>query len=234
MNEKQRLANYTKEYFTKRACPEIQSWHKKIIRTDIAAALCYAMGYTEWKKVNAMRKLSGMDFVSHLGRIRKNASRIPNHVVDIGCGRGEIMAFYHLWKIWCTGIDPSPGALELVPQTMKKWANTRDYDFLNVGTYDGIETCKAFDLHPDTIIFCESLEHIPQSEFDLAWPRIVEMLTETSGLLIVVNWVKNHPLGKDGTGYDHITRVDDARYNRLAKDAKKTVLRKGSHLVLQF
>jgi hypothetical protein len=228
--EVQRLRKYTRDYFTARACPEIQSWHKKILRTDIASCLCYALGNPD---VEAMRKVSGIPFREHLDKIAAGATRTPKLAVDIGAGRGEILALLSLLDITAIGLDPSPGADVLVPQTMAEWApQSKFHMFYNLDSYRGM--CILEDLAIDTIIMCESLEHIREEEFDQTWELICASLRKTSGLFIVGNWIKNHPLGVDGTGYDHIRRVDDALYNKLASDATKTLVRKGSHMVLQF
>jgi hypothetical protein len=114
---------------------------------------------------------------------------------------------------------------------MKTWANTDDFIFFNTDSTTGIQKLIDMEVGFDTVILCESLEHIKKAEFERTWDLIK---SELSGLFIVVNWVKNHPLGPDGTGYDHIRLVDDKLYDRLSKDASRVIFRKGSHLVLEF
>jgi Methyltransferase domain len=82
------------------------------------------------------------------------------------------------------------------------------------------------------IYFCESLEHIHETEFDRNWPRLLATLKRNSGRFLVANWESYHPLLPNG--WDHIRTVDDALYDRFEREAKKTVYRKGSHLVLDF
>jgi len=227
--ENERLGKYTRDYFTLRNCQEIQSWHKKIIRPDIASCLCYAL---KNRHVEEMRQASGIPFEQHLLKLSSGATRKPNLVVDLGAGRGEIIAFFTLLGIDVIGVDPSPGAQEIIPQTMKEWANTSDYKFYNLNSYLGMVEVAELDV--DTIIMCESIEHIRPEEFNQAWGLICKTLTRTKGLFIVANTLKKHPIPVDNSGYDHIRRIDDAVYDALAKDARSTVGRKGSHMVLQF
>ena len=87
----------------------------------------------------------------------------------------------------------------------------------------------------DTVIFCESVEHIPGKEFFAAFEIIKNMLTVTSGLMIITNWIYFHPIQKNrNMDWNHITTIDDAVYDSLAAQAKSVVFRQGSHLVLQF
>jgi hypothetical protein len=86
----------------------------------------------------------------------------------------------------------------------------------------------------DTIIFCESVEHISSDEFTLGWPLVCQVLDRTAGRCIFTNRVDFWPIPVDRTGYDHITRIDDGLYDRLTRDARSTIFREGSHLVLQF
>lgn len=129
-------------------------------------------------------------------------------VMSIGCGEGALEV--ELERLGCevTGVDPSPGARELYRGKI-----LQD----DVG---GIEGCA-------TVLFCESLEHLPLDTVRALWPRI------TPGARIVItNWQTWHPIEPSPDGWDHITRVDDALYDELAF-GHRVVLRRGSHLVLE-
>jgi hypothetical protein len=102
------------------------------------------------------------------------------------------------------GVDPSEGAHEL---------------------YKGKEIISEYPGGGDTIVFCESIEHIPQDELD----RIFSLIPQDARI-IIVNWLHYHPIIPDGS-LDHITRIDDDYYNKLA-EGRKVVVRQGSHLVL--
>jgi ubiquinone/menaquinone biosynthesis C-methylase UbiE len=238
----ERIAHYDVDYYTKRGCQEIQAWHRGIIRPgDMGAALCYAYGYPDYKAVkrvlhipsNIRRWLpTDTGFLSQFEYIRENATRKPQVVVDIGAGRGEICALLTLDNVRAIGIDPSPGSAELFPVTMKEWAGVDEYEFLNVGMVGGLENLIGQGV--DTIILCESIEHIPPSEFEQGFEFVKRILSGAGGLFIVTNWLDNHPIKPDRTGYDHIRRVDDELYDKLSKSAKSIVFRQGSHLVLEF
>src|SRR5262249_59052119 len=85
--------------------------------------------------------------------------------------------------------------------------------------------------YPDTFCMIESIEHIPEDETMAA---VHQMRARGNCMLIVTNAIDAHPLYPDGTGWNHITLVDDRYYERLSKVARRTVLQSGSHLVLEF
>lgn len=232
MKEDKRLGKYTVEYFTSRKIPEIQSWHNRIVRDDICAALCYALGYTR-EETRRLEKLSGTDYKEHWNKICAGKKRTPVLVADVGAGRGEICALLSMGNIEAVGIDPSPGAAALFPKTMKEWANKDGFFFYNLNSIDGLKKLMYLGMFPDTIIMCESIEHIRKDEFEETWKLVCQILTKTRGLFIVTNRLKFHPILPDRTGYDHITRIDDALYDRLSS-GKNVLVREKSHLVLQF
>lgn len=132
------------------------------------------------------------------------AQRYPGQVVSIGCGAGRLEA--ELERLGCDviGVDPSPGAKEL---------------------YRGSTLVDRYEGGGDTIVFCESLEHLPVEEID----RIFALIPDHARV-IVVNWlgwdtiVGNH-------SWDHITTVDADLFDRLS-DGWNVRVRNGSHLVL--
>lgn len=150
--------------------------------------------------------------------------RRPVHVLDVGAGRGELSAMFALCGIPVTGLDPSPAAASLYARTLRVWAKAEPRVIADAAELKD---------PADTVIFCESLEHIPEDVFNAMWPRIVEWLNQYQGRLIVANWEENHPIEPDGTGWDHVRRVDDALYDWLA-EGRTTVFRRGSHLVVDF
>ena len=83
---------------------------------------------------------------------------------------------------------------------------------------------------PITIVFNESLEHIPEDEGNEIL-RIISTWSNTR--LIIVNVLGMHPIAVDDSGWNHIRRVDDALYDRIS--AFGTVaFRRGSHLVVDI
>lgn len=131
--------------------------------------------------------------------------RNPGVITSIGCGEGVLEAFLERLGHTVVGVDPSPGARALYRGT---WL---------VDRYSG---------DGGTVLFVESLEHLPTDVLDDIWRRI-----PTQTRIIIVNWPTYHPIEPDGTGWDHITRVDDDLYDRLSV-GHRVVKRHGSHLVL--
>jgi SAM-dependent methyltransferase len=241
----ERISHYGLGYYTDRQCPEIQSWHRGVIRPeDMGAALCYAYGYSDYEAARVSLRIPGnayhwlptddTGFLDQLKWIKKGASRRPQVVVDVGAGRGEICALLTLDSIRAIGIDPSPGSAELFPVTMREWAGVDEYEFLNVGIADGLGSLADQNIVADTVILCESIEHIPPPEFERGFEFAKQMLVKTGGLFILTNWIGYHPIRPDRTGYDHIRHIDDKLYDKLSKSAKSVVFRQGSHLVLRF
>ena len=107
-----------------------------------------------------------------------------------------------------TGVDPSLGALELYRGGML------------VG-----EARQALAASAGTVIYNESIEHIPVEQ-----TLQVRSWMAPGSRLIVTNWPDFHPI-EPTSDWDHITRVDDALYDRLAQGGQ-VVLRRGSHLVV--
>ncbi len=134
-----------------------------------------------------------------------DAPRNPGIISSIGCGEGVLEAFLERLGHTVVGVDPSPGAQQLYRGT---WLTDR---------YPG---------DAGTVLFVESLEHLPVDVFDDIWQRI-----PAHTRIVVTNWLTFHPIEPDGSGWDHITRVDDELYDRLS-EGHRVVKRHGSHLVL--
>lgn len=240
--EGERLKKYTaQDYYLPTRWIENQSWHKKTLRSDQLAAIGYSLGYKNYAEVcnrlkkfgisrERMKDLPNVKYDALVKELESGKQRTPRVVVDVGCGRGELLLAYHLLGVECVGIDPSPGAKELVPKTMA-WGNVKWWEFINKGLLPGLQTIHR---KIDTVIMCESIEHIREGEFKAGWQIICEKLSQTSGMFIVVNWINYHPIPIDRTGYDHIRRIDNPFYDRLSVDAKNVIFRRGSHLVLEF
>lgn len=168
-----------------------------------------------------------IDYVQKLG------TRIPRRVLDIGAGRGDLACVLGKMGIDVLGIEKSFIA--------RRWfKKTGEYFFGNdfipppviegsVGNAD-IDFCEF-----DTVILCESLEHIREKEFAPIWNKLVENF---KGLFIVTNFVQMEhiPIGDWGPGADeeHCRVIDSALYDCMCSQAKQVLIRHGSHLVLEF
>lgn len=138
------------------------------------------------------------------------APRDPGLIVSMGAGEGHLeQALERVLGPHVIGVDPSPGAAALYRgQSL-------------VGAADEGLISKA-----GTVIYCESIEHIPATQ-----TFQVRRWMQPGSRLIVVNWPDFHPI-EATSEWDHITKVDDELYDRLAIGAR-TILRRGSHLVLE-
>jgi hypothetical protein len=184
--------------YYERDIPETWFWQHGLIRPDQLAALCYAMG---WPFRGGWRAGESYE------------RREPGMVVSIGAGRGELEKV--LEKLPgvqnVTGMDNSPGAAEM-------------YEASTLETEIRLELIQE----ADTVIFCESIEHLPS---DVIW-AIIESV-KPGARIIIVNWPSFHPLPPDGGGWDHITLIDDKLFDQIS-EGHQVVVRWGSHLVLDM
>ena len=238
---------YTKEYYVgMTGNPEVQSWHRNIIRPpDMGAAICYALGATSWEQVcqimgcdDSIALPRGKTSATEQARVIASAGlgRMPNLVYDIGCGRGEVAATLVYMGISAVAVDPSHAAGALVDETASRF-----YGLPSMSVPFERATClqalRKSVQTPDTIIFCESVEHIPMKELVAAfdWIRDCAGSARKEGVrVIVTNWPTYHPIRAPPGDWNHVHDVDDELYDRIASRARKTVTRRGSHLVLQF
>lgn len=132
--------------------------------------------------------------------------RDPGLIYSIGCGSGYLERKLESMGCRVIGIDPAPGAKSL---------------------YKGTVIGDEYMGDGDTIIFCESIEHIPTE-------KRIEILSKVpnGARIIITNWPDFHPIAADDSGWDHITRIDDELYDKLQENMK-VILRRGSHLVLE-
>lgn len=184
--------------YYERDIPETWFWQHGLLRPDQLAALCYAMG---WPFRGGYRAGECYE------------KRDPGVIVSIGAGRGELEKVLEKMPgvTSVTGIDTSAGSAEM---------------------YEGsvLETEVRMELiqEADTIIFCESIEHLP--------PGLSTGIIQTAkpgARVIIVNWPAFHPLPPDGGGWDHITLIDDKFFDDLSI-GHHVVIRWGSHLVLDM
>lgn len=134
----------------------------------------------------------------------EEAARDPGLTYSIGCGPGRLEAHLEGMGVEVVGVDPAPGAAEL---------------------YEGKTLVPAYEGGGDTVIFCESLEHLPVGEIDRIWSLIPE-----TARIIVANWLAWETIPGDHR-WDHITTVDSGLFDRLS-EGRRVIVRRGSHLVL--
>ena len=130
--------------------------------------------------------------------------REPGLIYSIGCGAGDLENTLEKMGYKVVGVDPSHEAQEL---------------------YKGDKIISKYTGGGDTIIFCESIEHIPHEEIK----RIMDLIPKEARV-IIVNWPDFHPI--PATDDEHITEIDDVFLDRLS-DGRRVVFRRESHLVLE-
>lgn len=136
----------------------------------------------------------------------RHERRDPGLIYSIGCGKGNLEAFLERQGHTVVGVDPSPGAKQL---------------------YKGKTLVDRYDGGGKTIIFCESIEHIPRNEI----LRILELVPKGSRV-IIVNWLAYHPIIPDNDGWDHITQIDDGFFKYIST-GWNVLSRHYSHLVME-
>lgn len=167
----------------------------------------------EYERIGLLRPDQYAAILYTFGCEHYEVRRRPRQVISVGCGLGRLEHELSRLNLEVCGIDV---------------ANNRkffDFDFV-LGNLDHIRF-REFD----TVIFCESIEHIEAEEFERNWPHIVATLRRNQGRFIVTNWENYHPITP--SSWDHVRLVDDRFYDQLAEHGN-TVYRKGSHLVLEF
>ena len=214
----------------------------------MGASICYALGASSWEQV---AKIQGCDdsvslppsdktSAAEQAEIIGNAGlgRKPGLVYDMGCRRGEVAATLVHMGIGATAVDPSHAAGALAGETAKRLYRPPAASVPFERT-TSIGALRRSSQTPDTVIFCESVEHMPPSKLFATFGWIRDHAEGVRGggggvLAIVTNWPNYHPIRAPPGDWNHVHDVDDELYDRLASLSRKTVARRGSHRVLQF
>jgi hypothetical protein len=158
-----------------------------------------------------------------------NRIRTPSKVLDIGGGRGEVAHFFSALGVPCVSIEPGLHAETLYQYTNDLFFNGQSTQVSLISDDIG-KSIDALGLQEfDTIVFCESIEHIPEPDFWNLWHRIQK---DFQGLIVITNWLSFHPIPVDPP--EHIFRIDDAVYDRLISSSRRCIYRNQSHLVLEI
>lgn len=131
--------------------------------------------------------------------------RIPGTIYSIGCGEGYLEEFFEKQGYEVIGVDPSPGAKAL---------------------YRGSKLIDRYEGGGGTILFVESIEHIPEEEI----LRILSLVPPYARVFIG-NWLDSMPIYPTSDGWDHITLIDDAFFDKISVGFN-VFLRRGSFLVM--
>lgn len=208
---------------------------------DMLCGIGYALGLESFEKVrNILGFLrEGKENCPLLGAkmqmdmLWMARKRTPLGILEIGGGRGEIqVGLQHVNFNSGYMVEPSKSVFELVRMTRRQFGimeGSCERRIRNVGLKDYHINIES---GIDTVILCETIEHVPQQEFDNAFTTSIKpMLQRNKGILIVVNWLTPWPIEIEEPW--HIRRCDDEFYNWMARDGE-TVYRNGSHLVVRY
>ena len=174
---------HAREHYTARDIPESRSYAMGIIRPgDMGAAVLYALGIDSYDEVRRILSVPegdpralplGTDARSQAALIARHARRRPALVVDVRCGRGEAAATLVHLGIDVLAFDPSVHAGALVEETAQRFygLDRGAVPFEKKGCYRALKRLRRRGTIPDAVIFCESIEHMPEKEvwrsFDL-------------------------------------------------------------------
>lgn len=234
------MIDYSKEYsgeilLTFDGSKHLEQCHIKY--GDALASICYALDipydliletYPEVKK-NEM--WVGGSLESQLKFLNKYKRRKPEHILEIGAGRGEVSLVLSSLGYKVTSLDPGKDFLSLIDYSNSKLFPDTEVEIYRV-IQDSLHTANLNYSEYDTIIMVESLEHILQEHFDPEWKLIEQTF---KGYFIVVNWKKYHPIavGQYAPPNIHCRLVNDSLYDLMSKN-KEVLVRDGSHLCLNL
>lgn len=115
-----RMRNYGYDYMMRSS----DAWKARRIRVeDMFNAVCYAYGYSSELEVTRVFNSvpATADFHEQMKAMKAGATRWPRFVLDVGGGRGELLAVFKSEGVTCHSVDPSPGSRQAVPETMRLW-----------------------------------------------------------------------------------------------------------------
>jgi SAM-dependent methyltransferase len=120
----------------------------------------------DWTDLEPHFVLGELEDPLRIGGILENPSACrPNQVLDVGCGRGELVAAFNNLAVPVLGIDPSAAALDYTEETLAnpRWCDTRAATTrLQALDLDAIEKAEV-QAPIDCLVFLESIEHIERA-----------------------------------------------------------------------
>lgn len=228
-------------------------WQNKLLKwCDSFPALCYAHGITdvflenkeisetvskEFPNVPHMSfysaKICNSGYTVHdqIDFLLKHKTREPKKIIEIGGGNGSVSCtLSHMgYDVQC--VETMIGADNFFMETNNHFFNKNiaNYRLINKPLHKSLDDLDWSGV--DTVIMVESIEHILKEDFDQFYQTVLEKL---NGYFIVNNIITMHPINV-GSGHipeEHCRKIDDELYTQMEKDFSGTILRNGSHLVL--
>lgn len=237
MNDLERFSFYTRAYFTGGNPETITNMVDGILREDQFSAICYALGMFDPREFKLYKEDAEVfeSYDQQLDMIRSAIpNRIPQRILSVGAGRGEMEYALQALGFDITALEPTEAGAQLIMENKDKWTRQSKGNFtlIHQTLLEFIKSCTP-ELFPyDTIIFCESIEHIPEEETQALF-NLLQIL-DSPVRVIIVNVMSFHPINPDNTGWDHIRTIDDIYYDSLDDIALAIPHRQGSHFVGDF
>lgn len=192
---------------------------------DSFPAVCYAYG---------LFNIPDVDYTldEQFNIIKTNAARIPQSVLEIGSGRGEVSQFFSCMGSKVFSIDCNPYAEQLHKHTEESmYGQINDTYTLGVGSLLQFVNDLPNDI--DTIVLVESIEHIFPNEWKIVWPVLKSILLNNHARLIITNVI--HPVGtKHDPTPEHVMTIDDDFFNWLEDQSQHTLYRNYGNICLDF
>jgi 2-polyprenyl-3-methyl-5-hydroxy-6-metoxy-1,4-benzoquinol methylase len=242
--------SYKKDYYNR---PESVHAIPILKVQDELAAFAYAFGvesYDEYSKLLGLShqdqigqfvgngRLCGDKVINHLNYVGLWDSIVPKHediqlqlqqvlpsekrkpkcVLDWGSGNGLLSAAFSHFDVTTYAVDPNPSKEVNGLNT----SNRIDKAFVEDLTLKEIENI-------DTVIFCESIEHMPE-EYVNHYLKLISTIADKDILVIQVNTINYHPINPSPP--DHITRINNAFQQRFIDIHNiEVIFKQGSHIV---
>lgn len=207
----------------------------RVRKEDMGGAALYAFGVTSFQ--TAQKLFPETTFRQQVEVVLKAATRTPKKAADLGCGLGSLSALLLACGVAVDAVDPSPAARDEVINTITRFTGKpitsygEKFRFVPKPLREYFQSIEGSDPFPDTFLCVESIEHMPKDEFMYG----VKTMQKRGGCrLIITNLIDYHPILPDGTGWNHITLIDDRFYDEIASFARREVMRAGSHLIVDF
>ena len=187
------------------------------------------LNLTDWGFMLSDEPIHG-DVYSQIDFIKANALRTPKKVLEIGSGSGHIALTLAQMGCEVQAIECLTEAPKFFELLNSYWFGTKKHNvnLINEPLHTVVNDIDWEGL--DTIILCETLEHILEKDFNEFWEQVKEKF---SGYFIVTNI--HHPCDV-GSGYvpqEHCRRIDDDVYDEMSK-MYTTKFRVGAHIVIEI
>ena len=182
-------SGYTREHYTARDIPECRPRALGILRPGhTGAAVLYALGIDSYDEVRRILSVPEGDpralpldtnARSQAAPIARHIGQRPGPAVDVRCGRGEAASTLAQLAIAILPVGTSARAESLVWETARRFEPGRGTTapFLNKGRRSAPRLLRRRGTMPDAVIFCESIEHMPEGDVR----RSFELMSRMAG-----------------------------------------------------